>query len=397
MTTSAQVRGLGRLVFDAVEGVTTIVEGMHRNISPTQSVLRPSQEGRTGGITGLVYRSIQLVNSGLRGGFDAALVPLESLAKHRNLSPAEETSLAILNGVVGDHLEASGNPLALSMRFRINGRALDLDAQSLRAALPNASGKLLLVVHGLCMNDLQWTRDGYNHADELAREQGYTPVYLHYNSGRHISVNGRAFATLLEALTAHWPAPLEELCLLTHSLGGLVARSACHYGAAGNHSWLKRLRKIVFLGTPHHGAPLERHGNKLQTFIGITPYSAPLARLGMLRSAGVTDLRYGNLLDEDWQSHDRFKPVADCRAKLPLPAGINCYAAAVTTGLRRGDLKDRLLADGLVPLHSALGQHRDADRCLIFPAAQQWIGHSMNHWDLLHRREVYEQLRRWLG
>ena len=396
-TTTAQIRGLGRLVFDAVQGVAGIVESMHLNIASTPLPLARPLQGRTSGITGLVYRCIQLVNGGLRDGFDAALGPLENFAESRQLSPAEETALAILNGVLGDHLEASANPLALPMRLRIGGRALDLDAKSLRAALPHANGKLLVVVHGLCMNDLQWTREGHNHAGELAREQGYTPVYLHYNGGRHVSVNGREFSRLLDTLVQNWPVPVQELSLLTHSMGGLVARSACYYGSAQSHGWLKHLRKIVFLGTPHHGSPLERHGNKLETFIGITPYSAPLARLGMLRSAGVTDLRHGNLLDEDWRSRDRFEPAEDCRHSVPLPAGVACYAAAVTTGLRAGDVKDRLLGDGLVPLRSALGRHRDASRALDFPDAHQWVGHGMNHWDLLSRREVYEVIRDWLG
>lgn len=396
VSTTAEVRGLSRLVFDAVEGVTGIVERMHRNISPAQLVLAPGS-ARTGGITGLVYRCIETVNGALRSGLDAALVPLQKLDKARTPSIAEDIGLSILNGVVGDHLEASGNPLALPMRFRVQGRSLTLNRDELWHNLPSASSRLLVVVHGLCMNDRQWTREGHNHAEALAEEQGYTPIYLNYNSGRHISANGRELAGLLDELATQWPVALKEISLLTHSMGGLVARSACHYAGQQQRPWLRKLKKIVFLGTPHHGSPLERHGNALQTFAGITPYTAPLARLGMLRSAGVTDLRYGNLLDEDWQPHNRFEPIGDTRHHLPLPENAACYTAAVTTGLRRGDLKDSVLGDGLVPLHSALGQHRDSVRSLNFPAAHQWIGHEMNHLDLLNHPEVYAQVRRWLA
>lgn len=392
----AAVHGLGKLAFDAVEQVTTIVEGMHRNFSPAQSVLAPAAEHRTGGITGLVYRCIQGINSGLRLGFDAALTPLQ-VAGAGGASVAEETAQAILNGVVGDYLEASGNPLALPMRFRVNGKPLQLRRDALIRPLAGAGGKLLVVVHGLCMNDLQWTQQGHNHAEALARDHGYTPVYLHYNSGRHISTNGREFSQKLAQLVAAWPVPVESITLLTHSLGGLVSRSACHYAQADSQRWLDSLRCIVFLGTPHHGAPLERHGNKLQTFVGITPFAAPLARLGMLRSAGVTDLRYSCLVDEDWRGRDRFESARDNRQHVPLPQNVECYFAAATTGLRSGDLKDRWLADGLVPLHSALGQHRDPARCLNSAEERQWIGYGMNHWGLLHRPEVYQQLQRWLG
>ena len=119
------------------------------------------------------------------------------------------------------------------------------------------------------MNDLQWKRKGHDHGAALARDLAYTPVYLHYNSGLHISTNGRAFAELLEALVRLWPVPLTELVLIGHSMGGLVARSACHYGALARHEWLRRLDKLVFLGTPHHGAPLERGGNWVDMLLGV--------------------------------------------------------------------------------------------------------------------------------
>ena len=105
----------------------------------------------------------------------------------------------------------------------------------------------------------------------LADQLGYTAVHLHYNSGRHISINGREFAKQLETLLREWPVPVEELTILGHSLGGLLARSACHYGAQAGHGWLQSLKNIVFLGTPHHGAPLERGGNWLQVSVARSP------------------------------------------------------------------------------------------------------------------------------
>jgi hypothetical protein len=126
------------------------------------------------------------------------------------------------------------------------------------------------------------------------------------------------------------------------------------------------------------------------------PYAAPFARLGKVRSAGITDLRHGNLLDEDWQGRDRFEPARDARRPVPLPECVRCYAVAATTGKTPGDLNDRLLGDGLVPLESALGLHAEPGRCVGFDGSRQWIGTGMNHLDLLSRPEVYDRLRDWL-
>jgi pimeloyl-ACP methyl ester carboxylesterase len=252
------------------------------------------------------------------------------------------------------------------------------------------------MIHGLCMNDLQWARAGHDHGAALGHALGATPVYLHYNSGLHVSINGHALAQQLEHLFDQWPQPIDRLVLVGHSMGGLLARSATHYGRQAGHRWTARLSDMVFLGTPHHGAPLERAGNWVDILLGATPYAAPFARLGKVRSAGITDLRHGNLLDEDWVGRDRFARGADRRQPLPLPQDVRCYAVATSIGQQSGDLKDRMLGDGLVPLDSALGRHRTVARCLAFAEDHQWIGYGINHLDLLSHPGVYAQVLRWL-
>ncbi len=374
----SDLRGLARIATDATVGVTDLVEAVHQDIA------RPLGMPRRG-IAGLVYGGVRGVTRLVGGGVDALLAPLAVRPGGRSSSPRSsrrEALLAALNGILGDHLEASSNPLAIPM--------------SLQAALPEAGGKVVVLAHGLCMNDLQWRRRGHDHGAALARDLGYTPVYLHYNSGLHTSINGRAFAGLLENLIQQWPVPVEELVIVGHSMGGLISRSALHYAEAAGHAWPRRLRKIVFLGTPHHGAALERGGNGVDAILEALPYAARFARLGKIRSAGITDLRYGNLLDEDWEKRDRFEPARDDRRAVPLPEGVECYAAAATTGKRPGDLNDRLLGDGLVSVSSALGRHEEAERSLPIPESRQWVGHGMNHMDLLSRPEVYERIRNWL-
>jgi pimeloyl-ACP methyl ester carboxylesterase len=330
-------------------------------------------------------------------GLDKLLAGLEPALGERSTWPGREALLAALNGVLGDYLAASNNPLAITMRLRRNGLPLPSERGSLAAAIPEAGSKLVVLLHGLCMNDLQWNRKKHDHGAALARDLGYTPVYLHYNSGLHVSANGRAFAEMLESLVRHWPVPVTELALIGHSMGGLVARSACHYGASARHAWLRHVDKLVFIGTPHHGAPLERGGNWVDILLSSSRYSAPLARLGKIRSAGITDLRFGNLVDEDWHRRDRFAPGGDHRVRVPLPEAIACYAIAATTGKTTGALSDRLIGDGIVPLASALGRHPDPSFALAFDESRQRVVHGVNHLDLLSRDEVYAQIRQWLA
>jgi pimeloyl-ACP methyl ester carboxylesterase len=164
---------------------------------------------------------------------------------------------------------------------------------------------------------------------------GCTPVYLRYNSGLHTSQNGHELSAQLEQLLLHWPTPVDELTVVAHSMGGLLIRSAFHYARKDGLRWPAHLKSIVFLGTPHHGAPMERAGNWVDTVLGSTPFTAPIAKLGHVRSAGITDLRYGHVVDEDWQGHDRFRRSPDRRQIVPLPGGVACYAIAATLAPKR--------------------------------------------------------------
>ena len=391
----SDLRGASRLAIDATRGIADLVEAMHHNIVRTPALLDRPPAGRTRGITGLVYRSVHGVTRLVGGSIDAVLGRLAPVLGHVEPSPAREAIVAALNGVLGDHLAETRNPLAIALGFRRDGKALPPERPALAAAIPACTGRLLVLAHGLCLNDLQWNRRGHDHGAALARDLGYTPVYLHYNTGLHISTNGRQLAEALEALVAQWPVPLEKFALVAHSMGGLVARSACHYGALAAHAWPRRLGTLVFLGTPHHGAPMERGGNWIDTLLEISPYTAPFARLGKIRSAGITDLRYGNLADEDWQGRDRFAR-GDRRRFVPLPDGVRCFAIGATAVAKRRRGQRALPGDGLVPLASALGTHDNPALDLAIPKSRQWIAHDCGHLDLLDRPEVYRRIRRWL-
>ena len=373
-----------------------MVEAVHGHISfGSRGRATTLADVSTSGVTGLVYNSIRGVNRLVNQSF-TRLEPLTSPAVEAEFSPKREVMLAALNGVVGDYLARTSNPLAISMSIRRDGHPLEIERNVLRATIPEITGKVLLLVHGLCLSDLQWKRNAHDHGEALALELGYTPVYLNYNTGLHVSENGQLLAGLLEALIEQWPVPVEELAILSHSMGGLVARSAHYYGNAAGHHWPEHLRHIIFLGTPHHGATLERLGNWVNTVLEVSPYAAPIARVGKIRSAGITDLRHGSVLEDDWKGRDRFTSNKDVRIPLPLPTGVQCYAIAASKRQAAGESGLDLLGDGFVSVNSALGRHREPERCLEFGESHQWTGYGMSHWDLLSHPAVYEQIRRWI-
>jgi pimeloyl-ACP methyl ester carboxylesterase len=392
----ADLQGIAQLAVDATLGVTGIVESMHRTIGSGASITGDAPQGPARGISGLVYRSVRGITRLTGSGIQAAMRPLIPLFGKQASSIEREAVLAAMNGVMGDYLVATANPLAIPMRLRHNGVALELGKDALAAAFPAASSKVLITIHGLCMSDHCWEWKGHDHGAVLSSQKGMARLDVNYNSGLHISTNGHSMAALLEQLAAAWPSRLREIHLVCHSMGGLVARSALHAGAVAGHAWPARVAKVFFLGTPHLGAPLERGGHGVDTLLSISPYVAPFARLGQVRSAGITDLRHANLIDKDWQGIDRFERTTRRPTPLPLPPGIAFHAIAAVTGDHSGDVKSRLLGDGLVPVASALGQHRLKKWSLDIPESQRWIATGTNHMDLLGSMAVCEQISRWM-
>jgi hypothetical protein len=396
----SDLKAAAQLAATATHGVIDLTESVHQSVRRRLGLSAGASAERAGGLTGQVYQAVRGVARLVGHGTDAvlgALLPLlDEPATHPAASPQREAVLAAFNGVLGDRLQAMGNPLAQAMEWRVDGAPLTLTREALAEQLPQARPHLVLLLHGLCMNDTQWRRSGHDHGETLAQALGATPVYLRYNSGLHTSLNGHELARQLEQLAQAWPVPLARITVLGHSMGGLVARSAVQTARAAGLAWPALLRELVFLGTPHHGAPLERAGHGVDLLLAATPFTAPFARLGKMRSAGITDLRHGHVLAADWQGRDRFASAQDHRVPLPLPEGVACYAVAATLAGQRSLLADRLTGDGLVPLRSALGQHDDPARRLVVPKDRQRIVYRTGHLDLLSSRDVATQLVRWL-
>lgn len=434
MDTGKTLRGSANLAFDATEAVTHIVEGMYRNIAAFSWPLGEAPEGPAPGIAGLVHESIRRVNRAGRHSSDWVLRHLApTLDRAWPPGPYREAAIAALNGVCGDHLARSGNPLAIPMRFRVLLPPVVADAEETNPEdsaarseaarrrpfdnlfevykrpvdihpQPTAFGeagfstgkRLLILVHGLCMNDRAWTSGERNHGEELARQGGYTPVYVLYNSGLHVSINGRELCERMSELLEAWPEPVESVTFAGFSMGGLLTRSALHIAKEEGHSWLSKVDRAVYIGTPHHGAVMERGGYWLQKSFTYSPYTAPLAALGRMRSDGITDLRHGNIQDDDWRHHDEHEDHSDARRPTPLVEGVEHYAIAATLSKRSGERIGRLLGDGLVHPSSATGRHADTEFELAFPKKRTRILYDLGHLGMLNDPRVTDQLAQWL-
>jgi pimeloyl-ACP methyl ester carboxylesterase len=382
----SDLRGVVRLAVDATVGVTNMVEKVHHTIQLAHPPVGSSRASKTSGMTGLVYRTIRGTTRLVGSGLDKGLAPLSTLMPESTSPAIRDDFVSVINGVYGDQLITDNNPLAISMSIRSQGISLDLENPGETFAVngeTGPTGKVMLFVHGLGLNDNHWTRDGHNHAEALATRLGYTPLYLRYNTGMPIASNGRALARILEGLLKVWPEPVDELVIAGHSMGGLVTRSAAHHGALADQTWIRHLKRMIFIGSPHHGAPLEKGSNWLDYALDLSPYAAPFTGIAKTRSKGITDLRHGNITDQD-------------RECVPLPSDVECYAVAATLGKSRSKLGEKLIGDGLVPIDSALGQSKDPERTLSFEEDHQWLGFETGHIEMLGSAELYEQLHEWL-
>jgi pimeloyl-ACP methyl ester carboxylesterase len=261
------------------------------------------------------------VGGGLRS---TALLPLEA-------SPAV---LGALNGLIGDQLHAAESPLAIKMAA----------AKVSEPRLPN----VVVWIHGLGETEHVW---GY---EDLP---GWTSVHVRYNTGRAIADNGAELAALIEGFD--WP--MERIALVGHSMGGLVARSACARGG----DWTARVTHTISLGTPHDGAPLAQAVHGLEAVLRVAPETRPFARFLGRRSAGIRDLRRG------------------IRDPLLETARHGFVAATITRNARHP--VGRVFGDWLVLSASASGE---GDLLALGGA---------HHLALLNHPEVSAQLKKWLS
>lgn len=385
--------------------LTSLVRDVHSGIA-----------GRVFGLIGPVAKPVEVIHNtvaaftyyavdrSVRGSLKGA----GALAAEACASDEEDTiidsrpkvtgAIAALNGIYGDELADRGNELAFTMQVRQHDKPVDLTAAAIAAAFPQATGRIAVFVHGWCMSDRAWRRRPRTgervrpYGARLEADLGFTAVYLRYNTGLHISHNGRAVADLLNQLHTVWPVPVEEIALIGHSMGGLVLRSACHYGAQQQHSWPDAVRHVICLSSPNLGADLEKGVNAAAWALARLPETRAIASFLNLRSSGVKDMRYGACLDEDWSGCDPDEYLRDRCHEVPfLPTAVYHFVAT-SVGRRAVAL---MVGDRLVRPNSASGVGKS--RRIPFEPQHGLTLTGLNHFDLLNHPSIYTKLVEWLS
>ncbi len=330
------------------------------------------------GIAGAVYGGLGLglraAARGLAAAGSAGLGPrLEAGGAGRSVN-------AVVNGLIGDRLVRDRPRLAIPLAVRVDGQDVPLDAAGLAAAFPAASGRLVVLLHGLCESDEAWDqgreRTGTTYAEALAAD-GWTPVVLRANTGLSLRENGVALSALLQRVVEDWPTDVTRIALVGHSMGGLVFRAAGAVSTDADLPWTTKVSDVVTLGTPHLGAPLAQgvgHGSRGMARF---PETSAFGRILDWRSVGVHDLVAGLTEDVPALPHARYRLVAaTLSASARHPVG-------------------HLLGDWMVRVPSAYG--RDRYGAELFPGADVLHVGSTGHLRLLNHPEVLRALREWLA
>jgi pimeloyl-ACP methyl ester carboxylesterase len=397
-----ELRALGDFAGGAAAGLASQVREVHQGIAervfgtlgplgqPVRAVHDRVADGAYAGACSLTAAVV-------RGGAFAISLTRPDDAPSITGSRPGRLAIGALNGAWGDLLHSRSSPLETPMAVRRRGRDVPLDATSLAEAFPDATGRLVVFVHGLCETDDSWHLGAGRHVpygERMRTEIGYTPVYVRYNSGLHISHNGRRMSEALEELTANWPMQVTEIALVGHSMGGLVSRSSCYY--AGEGSWREQVRHIFMLGAPHKGAPLELGANAACAAISALPETRGFAKPLKVRSAGVKDLGYGYVVDEDWSGHDPDAYRNNTGTVVPFLTSATHYFVSATLSREADHPVGRMMGDLLVLRPSAWSQDGSGER-LQFPVDQYRHFGSISHFQLLNHPAVYAQMTRWLG
>lgn len=390
VTRSELYEGLAQLTTSGAVEITELVENIHREIMfrPLEYVLPKSGSLWGYTLTRRVYSIVKKVMRFSGNQTAQALRLINDQISETRLSTPEKFLVNVINGVMGDHLVNENNPLALDMLlYDRYGNVLE----------KKLSGRVVILVHGLCMSYLSWS-PGQNKGlgEHIVYNQPDTTIlYLDYNTGRRISQNGHSFSSLLQELVEDHPE-ITEIDLIGHSMGGLVSRSALFYGKQDGMSWLNKIDNLICLGSPHHGAVLERIGYFIQEQLERIPIAGNLSHLLDLRSAGIIDLRHGSIRDDDWEHLvHRMGMSDDIRKPAPLPSSINAYLVAASMEAKPKKNGRDILGDGLVSVASALGEHT-GEHDLQVPESHKAVFYGVNHMDIQYHERVRNQVMEWL-
>jgi pimeloyl-ACP methyl ester carboxylesterase len=289
---------------EGLDGTTTRVEEVHQAVARRSFAavgpVRRLPEAVHDRLAARLYAIVRTIGpAAIRSGALGLGSVVDAEADRLDRSSRGKAFVAAFNGVFGDSLARRRNGFALTMALRADGRVIRTDGPSLAAAFPSAGSRIAVFVHGFGETDdswrwfsqAHWGVAGLSYGELLRRDRGYTPLFVHYNSGRELADNGAELSALLDEVAANWPVALEETVLVAHSVGGLVARAAVLDGHEAGAAWVGTARSLVTIGAPRSATGAERAASATRRVLARLPETRPLARLLDARSAGLKDLR----------------------------------------------------------------------------------------------------------
>lgn len=408
-------RGIKSLVHDTVDVTVELVREGH--VSASRSIHRVADHGGEIGsavkgiedvrlsATSTILDGIQLINRAVEKvmdyGLDLAIepaqedpsIPIEMSSKVQGSGRwFADAALGLLNVAVGDHLDTKDNALALDMRMRHLDGYLSLSRESLREQLVDATGHIAIFVHGAGTTEWSWCLGAERYYGDpktnfgklLAQDAKMTPLFVRYNTGRHISDNGLRLAQMLEQLLSEYPVEVQSISLFGHSMGGLVVRSACLQAERAGLSWTEHVKRIFYLGSPQKGAPLARFGHALTNTLWTIdlPATRIISKVLDGRSEGLKDLRFGALEPDQWHAES-----VRTHDEVPLQSAQHVFISATVTQDPNHPV-GQMIGDLLVQVPSALGP---APTSTHFPIESFHHGGVLHH-ELQTHPAVYAQI-----
>lgn len=407
----SELKALGELAGRyADEALLSPVQGVHSAISERvftvvsggSGVVKRAHDAASAG----VYGALKLGGKGAGAAISAAGRVAGGAEERTTISDSGlgRGAQAAINGLIGDRLEEGGSPLAVRMALRLPHRDVECTRESIEAAFERTTPRLAIFVHGLCETEEAWwlgTKADPDAEEPAPRTYGqklrddldFSPLYLRYNTGLHISENGRRLSRLLEELCREWSVEVQEVAVIGHSMGALVARSACHEAVEEGRAWVGRTKHVICLGAPNTGSWLEKVVNVGGAAFKRIPETKPFVDFLELRSDGIRDLRFGYLRDEDWLDKDRDEPLRNHSSPLaPVPGiGYHFVSGCLTSSERH-------------PLAAAIGDVLVRKASAASPLGPDGKPHGdsrhvqgASHFHLLNHPRCYGHIREWLS
>lgn len=294
-------------------------------------------------------------------------------------SPRGRFVRSAINGLIGDRFVEEGSRLAIEMGVRRDGQDVPVERGPLTMAFPQATSKLVIFIHGLSENEDYWNfrRDEMGTTyPEAVLDLGWTPIMIRANTGKALRESGVELAALLRVLAAEWPVGVERIALVGHSMGGLIARSACAVAVDDERPWTGLISDVVTLGSPHAGAPIAvalGHGSRLLAHL---PETSAFGKILDQRSVGIEDL-------VDGLGHD-----------VPPMSGVHYRLVAATLTASETHPVGKVVGDFLVQVPSAHGRSRRYPD--LFPDSEVLHVPRTDHFGLLNHPDVHRWLKEWL-